>query len=130
MKFRTAFMAFAVAFGTHAPAAAQDVKFVGTWEGFSQPIYTKLVFHEDGSLTYCSVQNCRAIQCEKKSFSGSIEDSFTFSDGLREWTFERTRPDEFEALMSVRDGGMAFAVYAPEGPGDRFDLMSLPAPAN
>lgn len=130
MKFRSALMAFSFACGIHAPAIAQDVKFVGTWEGFSQPIYSKLVFHDDGSLTYCSVQNCRAIQCEKKVFSGAIQDSFAFSDTLREWTFEWTSPEEIQALMSVKDGGMAFAVYAPEGPEDRFDLMSLPAPVN
>ena len=130
MNYQVTRVAFALALALPNAAAAQDVKFVGTWEGFSQPVYTKLVFHGDGSLTYCSVQNCRAIQCDKRDYSGSIGQSIAFADELREWSFEWTKPDEIEALMSVRDGGMGFAVYTPEGPEDRFDVLSLPDPMN
>lgn len=130
MKHQVVRAAFALALALPAAAFAQDVKFVGTWQGFSQPVYTKLVFHDDGSLTYCSVQNCRAIHCDKKEFSGSLGQSFLFSDELREWSFEWTKPDEIEALLSIRGGGMGFAVYSPEGPEDRFDVMSLPDPVN
>lgn len=130
MTFGRALAAVVLAFGWQSQVAAQDVKYVGTWEGFSQPIYTKLVFHDDGGLTYCAVQNCRAIQCARRTFSGDIRKSFAFSDGLRDWSFDWTGPGEIDALMSVRDGGLAFAVYVPEGPDDRFDLTVLPTPLN
>lgn len=37
--------------------AAKSINFVGTWEGISGAIYTKLLFHPDETLTYCYVQS-------------------------------------------------------------------------
>lgn len=114
--------------GWMSAALAEDIKFVGTWEGFSQPIYTKLIFHDDATLTYCAVQNCRAVQCNEMAYDGDLGGHFAFADELREWTFDRMDHKTIEGLLAIEGGGMGFAVYRPEDEDDVDALSILPVP--
>ena len=101
---------------TATSSFAGDLKLVGTWEGFAAPVYTKLVFREDGGLTYCSVASCRDVSCYDMPFEGSLDGVFTYSDNLRSWTFQRVSEDVVQAQMSTASGTSAIARYERETP--------------
>lgn len=97
------------------PAAAKDEKFVGVWEGkFDTPLYTKLVFHEDQSLTYCDVMSCRQINCIKMDFVGSPDKKMSYRDETGEWEFVRISAEEIEGTYTNPEGDVALAIYEPE----------------
>ncbi len=103
----TAFMAF--------PAAAKDKKFVGVWEGnFGTPIYTKIVFHKDQSLTYCDVSSCQYVNCMKMDFTGSLKDKFSYEDATGKYEFSRISEEEIEAKFINVTGDVSTALYEPE----------------
>ncbi len=98
-----------------SPAMAKDAKFVGVWEGpHNTPVYTKLVFHKDESLTYCEVSSCRYVNCRKISVSGSLDSKFTYKDSTGAWAFNRISEEEIEATFVNAGGGVSTAIYEPE----------------
>ena len=112
---RLAVAVFLAAMMAPAAAGAQDVKYVGVWEGVGGiPIYTKLMFGADEGLTYCSVQNCRQVSCWEMDYRGDIAGKFSYADDLRSWEFEWTGESEIQATLTNAEGGQAVAVYEPE----------------
>ena len=107
--------AFAATMLLSANARAEDRKFTGTWDGFAGvPVYSKLVFHDDGQLTYCNVQNCRNVSCFKMAYKGSLDTKFSYADDLRSWKFEWTDPNRILGEFTNLEGETAFAWYTPE----------------
>lgn len=97
------------------PAMAKDAKFVGVWEGnFGTPIYTKLVFHEDKTLTYCEVSSCHYVNCKTMEYSGSLLDKFTYEDSTGKYEFQRISKEEIEAKFVHSAGDVSLAYYEPE----------------
>ena len=97
------------------PAIAKDKKFVGVWEGkFGTPIYTKLVFHKDKSLTYCDVSSCQYVNCMKMDFKGSLGTKFSYKDGTGKYEFKRVSEEEIEATYENTTGDISTALYEPE----------------
>lgn len=109
------FVVAALAAGLASPAIAKDEKFVGVWEGnFATPLYTKLVFHKDKSLTYCDVMSCRQINCMKMDFTGSPDGKMSYRDDGGSWEFERISDEEIEGKYTNPEGDVALAIYEPE----------------
>lgn len=95
--------------------SAKEPKFVATWEGpYATPIYTKIVFHKDKSLTYCEVSSCRDVNCGKMSYAGSLQSKFTYEDNLGRYEFEWTGDEEITAKYINPLGDISSAVYEPE----------------
>ncbi|MFK7856373.1 MAG: hypothetical protein AB8B79_19815 [Granulosicoccus sp.] len=98
-----------------AEVLAKDLKFVGVWEGpYDTPIYTKLVFHEDQSLTYCEVSSCHNINCMKMDYDGALDATFTYIDWSGNWKFERISDDEIEGTFTNQQGDVSLSIYEPE----------------
>lgn len=96
-------------------AVADEAKFVGEWEGsFGTPIYSKLVVHEDNSLTYCDVSSCQYINCMKMDFTGSLLSKFYYEDGTGKYEFVRISEEEIEATFTNVTGDVSTAYYEPE----------------
>lgn len=96
-------------------AVAKEAKFVGVWEGnYGTPIYTKLVFHEDSSLTYCDVSSCQYVNCKKMEYSGSLADVFSYEDSTGKYEFQRISDEEIEATFEHVSGDISTALYEPE----------------
>jgi hypothetical protein len=94
---------------------AKDLKFVGVWEGnFGTPIYTKLVFHQDETLTYCEVSSCHYVNCKKLPYSGSLAEKFFYRDSSGTYEFHRISDDEIEARFEHIAGDVSIAYYEPE----------------
>ena len=94
--------------------AAENINFVGTWEGISGPIYTKLIFHPDDSVTYCYVQSCHQQACWKMDYEGSPATRFTYANDLGAWEFERIGSQAIRGRFTNLAGGTAIADYGPE----------------
>ena len=94
--------------------AAENIKYVGTWEGISGPIYTKLIFHPDESVTYCYVQSCHQQACWKMDYEGSPATRFTYANDLGAWEFERIGSQAIRGRFTNLAGGTAIADYGPE----------------
>lgn len=98
-----------------AHAVAGESKFVGEWEGnFGTPIYSKLVVHEDNTLTYCDVSSCQYINCMKMDFTGSLQSKFFYEDGTGKYEFFRVSEEEIEARFINVTGDVSTAYYEPE----------------
>ena len=96
-------------------AGAEEAKFVGEWEGsFGNPIYSKLVVHEDNSLTYCDVSSCQYINCMKMDFTGSLLSKFYYEDSTGKYEFVRLSDEEIEATFTNVTGDVSTAYYEPE----------------
>jgi len=109
------FMVVVLVCAVAGTAIAEDTKFVGVWEGpFNTPIYTKLVFHDDQSLTYCDVMSCRQINCMKMDFEGSLSSRFSYVDLSGKWEFERLSEDEIEGRFTNQEGDVSVSFYEPE----------------
>lgn len=97
-----------------AACEAEDIKLVGTWEGFDFPLYTKLVISDDGWLTYCAVSSCRNVQCMDMAYEGSLAGTFTYEDELRSWRFERLGPFLVRGHVTTVSGTEAETLYEIE----------------
>ena len=96
-------------------AVIADDKFVGVWEGpYATPVYTKLVFHDDQSLTYCDVMSCRQVNCFKMNVSGSLNSEFFYEDDTGKWTFAWLNDEEIEASFTNAEGDVSTSYYEPE----------------
>lgn len=95
---------------------AEETKLVGTWIGFDFPLYTKLVLSDDGWLTYCAVSSCRNVQCFDMAYAGSLDSTFTYSDELRSWRFQRLSPQKVKGYVTTISGTAAEVVYEIETP--------------
>ena len=94
--------------------AAKSINFVGTWEGISGAIYTKLLFHPDETFTYCYVQSCLQQACWKMDYQGNLSATFTYANDLGAWEFERIDDQSIRGKFTNLGGGTAFATYRPE----------------
>lgn len=94
---------------------AGDAKFVGTWEGIpGHDLYTKLILHEDSSVTYCDVQSCRQINCWKMDYQGSTDGKFSYQNLSGTWEFERLNEEEISGKYTNPEGGGAVVLYEPQ----------------
>ncbi len=112
-SFRVAALAMMLA-ALPSSLAAESIKFVGTWDGISGPIYTKLIFHSDESLTYCYVQSCHQQACWKMDYEGSPATRFTYANDLGAWEFERVGEQAIRGRFTNLAGGTAIAHYGPQ----------------
>jgi hypothetical protein len=95
-------------------SSADEIKLVGTWEGFGYPLYTKLVISDDGWLTYCAVSSCRSVDCFDMAYEGPLDGTFTYRDELRSWTFERLSEFSVRGEVTTESGTSAVTVYELE----------------